>query len=189
VTIVTRRSFVAGVAVSSLPSLGYKSPAHAYVDDSQFTYDHDLPHGSIFARMQCQSASNNIPQAPSIDFWTFRVSEIESTILPTFVSRVVVWDDVFSARNVLSSVRSILDVMPQYYGFNPLLGANSFALHLEGVTEIGSMATKGLPGRVCPSGSQRIALIDIESCGISRYDWPDILPHLHASHEHRRIAC
>jgi hypothetical protein len=182
-TNIDRRSFVTGVAVSSLPSLGYQSPAYACVDDSQFTYDHDLPHGCIFARMECQSVSNNMPQAPSIDFWTFRVSEIESTTLPTFVSRVVVWDDVFSARNVSSSVTSILDVIPKYYGFNPLLGANSFAFHLEGITEIGSMATKVLPEKVCPFGSQRIALIDIESCGISRYDWPDVLPHLHAHYD------
>jgi hypothetical protein len=130
-----------------------------------------------------QSISNNIPQDPSIDFWTFRVSEIESTMLPTLVSRVVVWDDVFSPRSVVKSAKSILDVIPEYYGFNPLLGANSFAFHLEGVTEIGSMATKVLPERVRPFGSRRIALIHIESCGLSRYDWPDILPHLHAHYD------
>ncbi|MDP3856537.1 MAG: hypothetical protein Q8Q73_02110 [Stagnimonas sp.] len=181
---IDRRSFVTGVAVSSLPSLGYQSPAYAYVDDSQFTDDSDFPHGCIFARMECQqSISNKLPQDPTIDFWTFRVSEIESTMLPTLVSRVVVWDDVFSARSVVKSAKSILDVIPQYHGFNPLLGANSFAFHLEGVTEIGSMATKVLPEKVCPFGSQRIALIDIESCGVSRYDWPDVLPHLHAHYD------
>jgi hypothetical protein len=141
-----RRSFVTGVAVSSLPSLGYQSPAHAYVDGGQFTDDSDFPRGCIFARMEHQqSISNNIPQDPSIDFWTFRVSEIESTTLPTFVSRVVVWDDVFSPRSVVKSAKSILDVIPEYYGFSPSLGANSFAFHLEGVTEISSMATKVLP--------------------------------------------
>jgi hypothetical protein len=180
---IDRRSFLAGVAVSSLPSFGYQSPAYACVDQSRFTYDHDLPHGCIFARMESQSVSNSVPQAPSIDFWTFRVSEIESTTLPTFVSRVVVWDDVFSTRNVVKSAKSILNAIPKYYGFNASVGANSFAFHLEGATEIGSIATKVLSEKVCPFGSQRIALIDIESCGVSRYDWLDVLPHLHAHYD------
>ena len=37
--IIDRRSFLAGVAASSLPSLGRQLPAYASVDDSQFTYD------------------------------------------------------------------------------------------------------------------------------------------------------
>jgi hypothetical protein len=152
---IDRRSFVAGVAASSLPSLGYQLPAYARVNDTQFTDDGDLPHGCIFARMVCQkSISNRTPQDPSIDFWTFRVSEIESTTLPTFVSRVVVWDDAFSARNVVKSVNSILGAIPKYYGFNPLLGENSFAFHLDGITEMRSMATKGLPEKVCPSSTR-----------------------------------
>jgi hypothetical protein len=111
------------------------------------------------------------------------VSEIESATLPDNVSRVVVWDDVFSSGNVTKDVESILDVIPQYYGFNPLIGANSLAFHLEGFTEIGSIATKRLPEKVCASSYQRIALIDIDSCGISRYDWPDILPRLHSRYD------
>jgi hypothetical protein len=181
---IDRRSFVTGVAVSSLHSLGYQSPAHAYVDGGQFSDDRDFPHGCIFARMERQrSISNDSPQDPSIDFWTFRVSELESTTLPTFVSRVVVWDEVFSGRSVAKSAKSILDVIPEYYGFSPLLGANSFAFHLEGVTEISSMATKVLPKRGRPFGSRRIAFVDIESCGVSRYNWHDILPHLHAHYD------
>jgi hypothetical protein len=181
---IDRRSFMTGVAVSSLPSLGYQSPAYAYVDSAQFTDDSDFPHGCIFARMERQqSISNDIPQDPSIDFWTFRVSEIESTMLPTLVSRVVVWDDVFCPRSMVKSANSILDAIPKYYGFNPLLGANSVSFHLEGVTEIGSIATKVLPEKVYPGGSQRFALIDIESCGVSRYNWPDVLPHLHAHYD------
>lgn len=28
-----------------------------------------------------------------------------------------------------------------------------------------------------------MALIDVESCGLSRVDWPDVLPHLHNSYD------
>jgi hypothetical protein len=119
--------------------------------------------------------------AHSIDFWTLRVSEIESSTLPDSVSRVIIWDDVFSPRTLARSVKSILEVFPKWYGFDPLLGRCSF--HLDGISEIGSVAQAVLPATTGPIPPHRLALIDVESCGVSRIDWPDILVHLRNSYD------
>src|ERR1700722_11036409 len=104
---IDRRRFVAGIAASSLPSLDFQLSTYALADDSQLTSDRHLPHGCIFAREERQkSIASNISQAHSIDFWTFRVSEIESATLPDNVSRVVIWDDVFSSGNVIKDFES-----------------------------------------------------------------------------------
>jgi hypothetical protein len=50
------RSFVAGIAASSLRCLEYHLDACAPICDSQITDDRDLPHGCIFARMERQKS-------------------------------------------------------------------------------------------------------------------------------------
>jgi hypothetical protein len=119
--------------------------------------------------------------APSIDLWTFRVSEIETSTLPASVGRVIVWDDLFSPRTLTRSVKSILEVFPEWYGFDPLLGRCSF--HLDGFSEIGPVIQAVLPAATGLIRSHRLALIDVESCGVSRIDWPDILLHLRNSYD------
>lgn len=119
--------------------------------------------------------------APSIDFWTFRVSEIETSTLAAFVGRVIIWDDLFSPRTLARSVKSVFEVFPEWYGFDPLLGRCSF--HLDGFSEIGPVTQAVLPATTGPIRSHRLALIDVESCGVSRIDWPDILPHLRNSYD------
>jgi hypothetical protein len=144
--------------------------------------EYELLHGCIFARMDAKrSSSGHALSAPSIDFWTFRVSEIESSTLPASVARVIIWDDVFSPRTLARGVRSILEVIPEWYGLDPLLGRCSF--HIDGFSEIGPVAKALLPATTGPIRSHRLALIDVESCGVSRIDWPDVLPHLRNSYD------
>jgi len=142
----------------------------------------ELLHGCIFARMDGKrSSSDDALSAPSIDFWTFRVSEIESSALAASVGRVIIWDDLFSPRTLARSVKSVLEAFPEWYGLDPLLGRCSF--HIDGFSEIGPVAKAVLPATTGPIGSLRLALIDVASCGDSRIDWPDLLPHLHNSHD------
>jgi hypothetical protein len=54
--------------------------------------------------------------------------EIECTALPPSIGRIIIWDDVFSSRNVLKGVKSILKVFPDYYGFDPLLGTRTLQM-------------------------------------------------------------
>jgi hypothetical protein len=109
------------------------------------------------------------------------VSEIESTHLPPDLNRIIIWDDVFSSRNVLKGVKSIMKVFPEYYGFDPLLGTNRCSFH--GFSKIGPVIQRVLPATTGTIGCQRLALIDVESCGVSRIDWHDILPHLRTSYD------
>jgi hypothetical protein len=142
VTVVTRRKLFAGVGAYSLSSF---VPCRRWVDAdvSQsarlIANEDELPHGCIFARKDGKrSPSDDAVSAPSIDFWTFRVSEIEINTLAASISRVIIWDDLFSSRTLARSVKSILEAFPEWYGFEPLLGRCSF--HLDGFSEIGLVA-------------------------------------------------
>jgi hypothetical protein len=180
--IITRRNFLAGAGTCSLsPVIPFTrwSGSHTEMGKAIIVDDAEIPHGCIFARMdRKQSTTADTLTTPSIDFWSFRVSEIECTALPRSVGRIIVWDDVFSSRNVLNSVKSILKVFPEHYGFDPFLGTNSCSFHLDGFGEIGPIAEAVLAGTTGPIPLNRLAIIDIESCGVSRFDWPDILPNL-----------
>jgi len=185
VTVATRRSFFAGVGACTLFPLipiGRESSAHSNAGNSIIADEGALPHGCIFARMDGkQSHPDNEHTAPSIDFWTFRVSEIETCTLPASVGRVIVWDDLFSPRTLSRSVKSILEFFPELYGFDPFLGRWSF--HLDGFSNIRHVTRAALPATTGPIRSPRLALIDVESCGLSRIDWPDILPQLRNSYD------
>lgn len=178
-TNVTRRKVLAGASACSLSFV----PCSRWVDpdvseSAPFIANEDeLPHGCIIARMDGkQSPSEGALSIPAVDFWTFRVGEIETSRLAGSVGRVIIWDDLFAPRSLARSVKSILDVFPEWYGFDPLLERCSF--HLDGFSELGRVARAVLPAPRGSTRSSRLALIDVESCGVSRIDWPDILPYL-----------
>lgn len=184
-TIVTRRNLLAGASACSLSSfVPYGRWMDADVGEyTPFIANEDkLQHGCIFARTDGKrSPPDNAPSTPIIDFWTFRVSEIETNKLAASVGRVIIWDDLFSSRTLARSVKSILEVFPEWYNFDPLLGRCS--IHLDGFSEIGPAAQAVLPATTRPIPSHRLALIDVQSCGVSRIDWPDILPYLRNSYD------
>lgn len=184
-TIISRRNFLAGAGTCSLsPVIPFTrwSGSHTEMGEAIIANEDEPLHGCIFARMDGKrSSSDDALSAPSIDFWTFRVSEIESNTLAASVGRVIIWDDLFSPRTLARSVKSILEAFPEWYGFDPLLGRCSF--HIDGFSEIGPAAQAVLPATTESSRSHRVALIDVESCGLSRIDWPDVLPHLRNSYD------
>jgi hypothetical protein len=184
VTIIARRKLLAGAGACSLSSFipfGRWEGADGSEDASIVADEDELPHGCIFAGLDPRRSPEEEPAAASIDFWTFRVSEIESSTLPRSVGRVIIWDDLFSPRTLVRRVKSILKVFPEWYGFDPLLGRCSF--HLDGFSEIRPIAQAVIPATTESIAPHRLALIDIDSCGVSRIDWPDILPCLHNSYD------
>ena len=178
--------------LSALPSmllmqspwqLAIASSTRADANDGLFQ-ECDYPHGCIFARMgSLHSASCKSEPASAIDFWTFRVSEIEANDLPPNIGKVVFWDDVFSSRGLCERVREILEAVRRYYYFDVALSSNTFGFHLQNCSGIGPVIASVLSNSSFANSSVRIALIDIASIGVSRFGWPDILPHLRAHYD------
>jgi len=119
----------------------------------------------------------NLPGS-SIDFWTFRVSEIESSDLPPEIGQIVIWDEVFSRRSLAKNVRNIFEALPRYYGFELAASSNTFAFHLDGFGDLSSAVATLLADGNSAHPTSSIALIDLNSCGVTRLEWRDILPHL-----------
>jgi hypothetical protein len=148
-------------------------------DDSDYTLGCILAKraGLAFVR------GNGDQPATSIDFWTTRVSEIEFEEFPPNIGRVVVWDDVFSCRHLANRVQDIYAALGRYYGFDCAMGSDSFAFHLEGFSDVGSVIANLLLDSACVRVSPRVAIVDIESSGITRLRWSDFLPHLRAHYD------
>jgi hypothetical protein len=185
---VIRRQILAGLSSMLLTVLPlgrpFASTAKAGTNRRHLA-ESDFFLGCIFAKragLPSVCCDGGLP-SPLIDFWTARVSEIEINEMPPNIGRVVVWDDVFSRRRLAQSAHEIFAALARYYGFDFVTGSDNFAFHIEGFSEIGSMIAKVLPASSNVCKSPRIALIDIESCGVSRLDWPDLLPHLRAHYD------
>src|ERR1700732_5020033 len=69
----------------------------------------------------------------SIDFWTMRASDIDSTTFSSCVQRVVLWDDVFSLRGVRKRVDEIKAVIPTHFGFDCRVLPHGSAFYAEGM--------------------------------------------------------
>lgn len=174
---ISRRSLIAGSSICSvLPLIRGRSTVNEAIQHPPILPDDELLHGCLFATTSGQCVPDD--QAVSVDLWSFRVSEIDSSSLPASVGRTVIWDDVFSPRTLTRSVRATLGAVSEWYGFDPCVGHYSF--HLDGLGEIGSHVQAINSQRETPAS---LALIDISSCGLSRIDWPDILPHLRSSYD------
>jgi hypothetical protein len=185
---VIRRQILVGLSSMLLAALplgrSFASTAKAGPNRRHFA-ESDFPLGCIFARRAALPpvcCDGDLP-SPLIDFWTARVSETEINDLPPKIGRVVVWDDVFSRRRLVQSAHEIFAALAQYYGFDLVSGSDNFAFHLDGFSEIGSTIARVLPANGNARNSPRIALIDVESCGPTRLDWPDLLPHLRAHYD------
>jgi hypothetical protein len=184
-TTLTRRKLFSGltsVLLATLPSCAITSAARASANKRPFD-GRDYPHGCLLARKAGSPCCEGSLPYSSIDFWTFRVSEIETKDLPSHIGLVVVWDDVFSHRSLAESVQDILAVLPRYYGFDLASRSSTFAFHLEGFGQLGSAVATVLSNNDRIYNSSRIALIDIDSCGVSRLEWSDILPHLRSHYD------
>lgn len=135
--------------------------------------DREFPRGCLIAW-----ESSNASEV-SIDFWTARVSEIEVVKIPTFVRRVVVWDDIFSLRRASKNVAEIEAGIKEWFGFDCRIAPNGSALHLAGTNSLDETLAKVLQAKAANHRkSARIALIDVGSCGVTALDWLDIIPRI-----------
>ncbi|MHC2664582.1 hypothetical protein ACMA5K_33920 [Bradyrhizobium diazoefficiens] len=174
-----RRKLIAGAGALSVTSA---IPALSQIDEAcNFAWmtGDGLLHASLFAPIPAEASAGH-DSASKIDVWTFRVSEIDCSSLPASVGRIIVWDEVFSPRGLRGSVQAMIDAVADWYDFES--GTADWSLHIHGFGEIScQVQAAALPGHA--DGSHRVALIDVTSCGLSRIDWPDILPCLRASYD------
>lgn len=176
-----RRKLITGAGALSVASA---IPAIAQVEkackSASVTGDGDgLLHAILFVTIPGE-ALPAYASASRIDVWTYRVSEIDCGSLPAFAGRIILWDEVLSPRSLRRSVQAMINGVAGWYDLRTRTADWSF--HVQGLGEIGVHVKAAVsPEQV--DGSHRVALIDVTSCGLSRIDWPDILPFLRASYD------
>jgi hypothetical protein len=110
----------------------------------------------------------------SIDLWTARVSDGDLSALPRCVQRIILWDDVFLHKSVHQTVGQIREAIPNYYGFDCRAEPNGSSFHLAGMNSLGEAIAA-----VFEAGARaRIALVDLDSCGVTGLDWLQAIPFL-----------
>jgi hypothetical protein len=175
-TSIRRRRFLANLLTAPLGFSTLSADAavrrRAFVQD-----DGDLSAGCVLA-WERQDRCDGL-----IDFWTARASDIDPTTFSSCVQRVVLWDDVFSRRAVQKSVDEIKAVIPKYFGFDCRAAPNGFALHLEGLNTVDQTLARAFEAEDRDSKRARTALIDLDSCGVTALDWPQILPTLQGQYD------
>jgi len=174
---ILRRKILSGIGSSTLlcwlPGHVSVPTANADMRRTAFT-EGAYSHGCLFARKA--AVPDESSSVASIDFWTLWVSDFQlDASMP--VSRVVVWDDLFSRSNLKKQLETIFNGLSQYFDIEPSL-ASAFEFHLEGFSEIGPTISNLFEGVYSHSTAPRIALIDINSCGLWRVDWSIIIPQL-----------
>jgi hypothetical protein len=97
------------------------------------------------------------------------------------VNPVVVWDEVFGWNRLKHAFQEILGMLPKFYSFDGSISLNALAFHVDGKTEVGATISNFLSDTLDTVG--RIALVDVQSCGLSRIEWRHIIPHLRAHYD------
>jgi hypothetical protein len=114
-----------------------------------------------------------------VDLWTARVSDIDMFLLPPGVRRITMWDDLFRSKAIKSEVEKILDYMPSFYGFDCRVKSNGMAFHLAGINSLNDTV-----GAACfKMGTNAVAIVDLDSCGVTNIEWHDVLPEMRNHYE------
>lgn len=171
-----RRRFLSGLTTTALAPLLALSHSVASSADDTLADEAEFAHGCVFARKE--SARSVPSKTPLIDFWTFRLSEIDPAHLPAHVSPIVVWDEVFAPRQTKQTLQRIVFAISRFYEFEPRMPPNAVAFYLDEKTAMGPTISSLLSNGASTSTRSRIALIDLQSCGLSRLGWRQIIPHL-----------
>jgi hypothetical protein len=108
------------------------------------------------------------------------VSEIDLGSLPAGVNKVVVYDDLFSNSNLFRRFLDAARSIPGLFDLNP--ADCTYGFHLDGLGSIDDILAE-FTSRPCGTTPTRIAVIDIESCGVTRLDWYDILPSIRSQYD------
>ncbi|MGH6681682.1 MAG: hypothetical protein ACREDL_22715 [Bradyrhizobium sp.] len=121
-----------------------------------------------------------------VDVWAGQIGYLDLVRLPKQYGRVVVWHDIHNVEGLSRSVGDILFATEEYFGVKPVLGSNA-AAHVGSPiglsSSIEALFKSPEPGCFSPIG-HRIAVIDLESCGLTRLHWLDIIPLLRRYYTH-----
>ena len=133
----------------------------------------------VFARKR-----GNI-QSP-VDIWTGRLGLLNVAQLSDRFGRVIVWDDIRGDKTIPQSIDEIFRAIEMYYGFKPKIPTNA-TVH---VGSIGGLARSTdaffntLDFSFLKMAGQRIAVVDLGSCGTTGLRWLDLIPLLRRCYSH-----
>lgn len=133
----------------------------------------------VFARKR-----GNI-QSP-VDIWTGRLGLLNVAQLSDQFGRVIVWDDIRGDKTIPQSIDEIFRAIEMYYGFKPKIPTNA-TVH---VGSIGGLARSTdaffntLDFSFLKMAGQRIAVVDLGSCGTTGLRWLDLIPLLRRCYSH-----
>lgn len=175
---IPRRRFLASLLTAPLGASTFSTSfADAAVQRRASVQDVYLSAGCVLA-WERQDRCDGL-----IDFWTARVSDIDPTTFSSCVQRVVLWDDVFSRRAVQKSVDEIKAVIPTYFGVDCRVSPNGSAFYAEGTNTFYQTLAQIFEAKALEQRRARTALIDLDSCGVTALDWPQILPSLRGKYD------
>lgn len=119
----------------------------------------------------------------SVDFWTARVSEIETSRSCSLIKRVLVWDDVFPLRGSTERANDNRSGIERFFGSDYRVSQNGSAFHPARLIELDQTIAHVLHAKRHEQKFARICLLDVDSYGVTGLEWADILPFLRSHYE------
>jgi hypothetical protein len=121
-----------------------------------------------------------------VDIWTGRLGLLNVAQLSDQFGRVIVWDDIRGGTTIPRSIREILRAIEMYYGFKPKIGTNA-TVHvgsIDGLARSTDAFFNTLDFSFLKVAHQRIAVVDLGSCGTTGLRWLDLIPLLRKCYSH-----
>jgi hypothetical protein len=122
----------------------------------------------------------------AIDIWTGRLGLLNLAQLSDQFGRVIVWDDIRGDKTIPRSIGEILRAIEMYYGFKPKIGTNA-TVHvgsIDGLARSTDAFFNTSDFSLLKMAHQRIAVVDLGSCGTTRLRWLDLIPLLRKCYSH-----
>jgi hypothetical protein len=167
--IFSRRQFLAQLAAAPLSSaIGATLPARAHECDD------------CLAAVCVLAWTGRKPRARTVDLWMARCGSIDATRLSDVLRRFVVWDDITSERTTARSVEAIKTAITHYFDITIHEDGSNAIAHVGEIDAFPEALSRALA--LCTSQgtlpAERIAIVDLSSCGVTRLQWRDIIPSL-----------
>jgi hypothetical protein len=167
--IFSRRQILAQLAAAPiLSAIGYE--AYALPSSS----NDGLTEICLFAWNESKTAGR------TIDLWTARCGSIDVLRLSDQLGRFIVWDDIISDHDEGRSIGAIKSAISRWFGILPIMNGTNSATHLgdvRGVPRTLGCALARFRNDETPL-TDRIAIVDLDSCGVTRLQWRDLIPCL-----------
>ncbi|MGY3582077.1 hypothetical protein ACVIGB_001000 [Bradyrhizobium sp. USDA 4341] len=140
--------------------------------------DFNWRYGCILAKsLTCDGTAK--PGASLLDFWRFRVSEIDPLLLPLISGHVTVWDDLFPRDKLESQLHSSLPEIQNHDLGKP----SAYRVVLDPFDCLKQGIVSLLDDARFPRSSRCVAVVDLCSAGVGPLEWRDILPFLRCHYD------